>query len=224
MALREKKIGQKMASTKILTLASLSLFALTACVDSRNPDYEKTRNGAAIGAFIGVATQIVAGNSTESALKAGAVGAVAGAVIGNILDQQERDLRENLAGSGAMITNTGRELIVTLPEAITFDTDSTFVRGTLRGDLARLAQNLDVYPDSTVDVIGHTDNVGDANYNQNLSSRRASSVENILLNNGVNGNRIRAYGRGETQSIATNETPEGRAANRRVEIIIRPTN
>lgn len=114
-------------------------------------------------------------------------------------------------------------MIVTLPEAITFETDSTFVRSTLQDDLAALARNLDEYPDSTVDVIGHTDSVGDAAYNQNLSARRAASVENILLNNGVSGSRIRAYGRGETEAIASNDTASGRAANRRVEIVIRPT-
>lgn len=212
-----------MALTKPLILASVSVFALAACDDPSNPDLQKTRNGAAIGAAIGVATQIVAGNSTESALKAGAVGAIAGAVIGNVLDKQERDLRQDLEGSGATITNTGNELIVTLPEAITFDTDSTFVRGSLQDDLAALASNLGQYPDSTVDVIGHTDSVGDASYNQNLSARRAASVENVLLNNGVSGNRIRAYGRGETQAIASNDTASGRAANRRVEVVIRPT-
>lgn len=212
-----------MALKTPLILASVSVFALAACDDPSNPDYQKTRNGAAIGAAIGVASQIVAGNSTESALKAGALGAIAGALVGNVLDKQERDLRDDLAGSGATITNTGNELIVTLPEAITFDTDSTFVRGTLQDDLASLAQNLDEYPDSAVDVIGHTDSVGDANYNQNLSARRAASVETVLLNNGVRGSRIRAYGRGETQSIASNDTADGRAANRRVEIVIRPT-
>ena len=212
-----------MALTKPLILASVSVFALAACDDPSNPDLQKTRNGAAIGAAIGVATQIVAGNSTESALKAGAIGAIAGAVIGNVLDKQEQDLRQDLEGSGATITNTGNELIVTLPEAITFDTDSTFVRGTLQDDLAALADNLADYPDSTVDVIGHTDSVGDASYNQNLSARRAASVETVLLNNGVSGNRIRAYGRGETEAIASNETASGRAANRRVEVVIRPT-
>ncbi len=212
-----------MALRTPLILASVSVFALVACDDPSNPDYQKTRNGAVIGAAVGVGSQILAGNSSSSALKAGVVGGVVGAVIGNVLDKQEADLRQDLAGSGATITNTGNELIVTLPEAITFDTDSTFVRGTLQDDLAALANNLDEYPDSTVDVIGHTDSVGDANYNQNLSSRRAASVENILLNNGVSGSRIRAYGRGETQSVASNDTADGRAANRRVEIVIRPT-
>jgi outer membrane protein OmpA-like peptidoglycan-associated protein len=212
-----------MALTKPLILATVSVFALAACDDPSNPDLQKTRNGAVIGAAIGVGTQILAGNSSSSALKAGVVGGVTGAVIGNVLDKQERDLRQDLEGSGATITNTGNELIVTLPEAITFDTDSTFVRGSLQDDLAALAQNLDQYPDSTVDVIGHTDSVGDASYNQNLSSRRAVSVENVLLNNGVSSNRIRAYGRGETESVASNDTADGRAANRRVEIVIRPT-
>jgi outer membrane protein OmpA-like peptidoglycan-associated protein len=212
-----------MAFTKPLILASVSVFALAACDDPSNPDYQKTRNGAVIGAAIGVGSQILAGNSGDSALKAGAVGAIAGAVIGNVLDKQERDLRQDLEGSGATITNTGNELIVTLPEAITFETDSTFVRGSLQDDLAALAGNLDEYPDSTIDVIGHTDSVGDASYNQNLSSRRAASVENILLDNGVGGSRIRAYGRGETEPVASNDTASGRAANRRVEVVIRPT-
>ena len=212
-----------MAFTKPLILATTCVFALSACDDPSNPDFKKTRNGAAIGAAVGVASQILAGNSANSAVKAGAVGAVAGAVIGNILDKQERDLRRDMEGSGATITNAGDRLIVTLPEAITFETDSTFVRNTLQDDLAALARNLDEYPDSTVDVIGHTDSVGDATYNQNLSARRAASVENILLNNGVSGSRIRAYGRGETEAIASNDTASGRAANRRVEIVIRPT-
>ncbi|MEJ6709489.1 MAG: OmpA family protein [Amylibacter sp.] len=212
-----------MAFTNPLILASVAVFALAACDDPSNPDYQKTRNGAAIGAAAGVASQILAGNSTSNVLKAGALGAVVGAVIGNVLDKQEQDLRQDLEGSGATITNTGNELIVTLPEAITFATDSTSVRGSLQDDLAALANNLQEYPDSIVDVIGHTDSVGDETYNQNLSSRRAYAVESILLNNGVPNDRIRAYGRGETQSIASNETASGRAANRRVEIVIRPT-
>ena len=123
-----------MAFTKPLILASISVFALAACDDPSNPDYQKTRNGAAIGAAAGVASQILAGNSADSALKAGALGAVVGAVIGNVLDKQEQDLRQDLEGSGATITNTGNELIVTLPEAITFATDSTSVRGSLQDE------------------------------------------------------------------------------------------
>ncbi len=212
-----------MALVKSLGVAAIGVFALAGCDDPSNPEYDKTRSGAVIGATVGALSQIIAGNSGGSVLKATVVGAGAGAIIGNILDRQEADLRRDLGDSGATITNTGSELIVTLPEAITFDTDSTYVRTSLRDDLARLAANLQNYPDSTVDVIGHTDNVGETRYNQNLSSRRASSVSGILLDNGVSGGRIRSYGRGETSPIASNDTASGRSQNRRVEIVIRPT-
>ncbi|MCP5075433.1 MAG: OmpA family protein [Rhodobacteraceae bacterium] len=212
-----------MALAKPLGIAAIGIFALAGCDDPSNPEYQKTRTGAVIGGAVGALSQIVAGNSDGSVLKGAVIGAGAGAVIGNILDRQEADLRNDLGGSGATITNTGSELIVTLPEAITFDTDSTYVRSSLKDDLARLAANLQEYPDSTIDVIGHTDSVGDSNYNQNLSSRRAASVSNILLNNGVADRRIRAYGRGETSPVASNDTGSGRAQNRRVEIVIRPT-
>ncbi|GGA15188.1 OmpA family protein [Neptunicoccus cionae] len=212
-----------MALTKTVSAAVIAVFALTACDEATNPDYRKTRNGAAIGAAVGAASQIIAGNSEGSIVKGAVVGAAVGGVFGAILDQQEKDLRQDLAGSGATITNTGNELIVTLPEAITFDTDSTYVRPSLQDDLRALASNLQRYPDSTVDVIGHTDSVGDANYNQNLSTRRAQSVAGILTGSGVRSSRIRAYGRGETQAIASNDSAAGRAANRRVEVVIRPT-
>jgi outer membrane protein OmpA-like peptidoglycan-associated protein len=212
-----------MALIKSIAIASISILALTACDEATNPDYKKTRNGAAIGAAVGVASQIIAGNSNSSVLKGAVVGAAVGGVFGALLDQQEKDLRNDLSGSGATITNTGNELIVTLPEAITFDTDSTFVRTSLQDDLRALATNLQKYPDSAVDVIGHTDSVGDASYNQNLSARRANSVSGILVNAGVPNYRIQSYGRGETRPVATNDTTSGRAANRRVEIVIRPT-
>ena len=211
-----------MAFAKPIAAATLCVFALAACDDPSNPDYKKTRNGAVIGAAVGAASQIIAGNSADSTLAGAVVGGVVGAVVGNVLDKQEQDLRSDLKGSGATITNTGNELIVTLPEAITFDTDSTYVRPSLRDDLGALAANLQKYPDSTVDIIGHTDSVGDANYNQNLSSRRAQSVATILRSNGVPSNRIRAYGRGEFEPVAGNDTASGRAANRRVEVVIRP--
>jgi len=211
-----------MTLSKPLGVVLIGAFTLSACVDTADPNYQKTRNGAAIGAAIGAVSQIIAGNSTNSVFKGAVVGGVVGAVIGNVLDKQEAELRNDLAGSGATITNTGEELIVTLPEAITFDTDSTYVRPGVEDDLFALASNLRKYPDSTVDVIGHTDDVGDASYNQGLSARRADSVRVILMQDGVEPSRLRAYGRGETEPVASNETAFGRAQNRRVEIVIRP--
>lgn len=202
--------------TIILTAGA---FALAACTD----DPDKTRNGAAIGAAAGLLSGILTGDDSNGKIKRTIAGAAIGAVIGNQLDKQEEELREDLGGSGAVITNTGDSLVVTLPEAITFATDSTDLRPSLAGSLVRLADSLNKYPDTNVDVIGHTDNVGDASYNQGLSHRRAQSVSAVLLNNGVANNRIRAYGRGLNEPIASNSTSAGRAANRRVEIVITPT-
>jgi len=104
-----------------------------------------------------------------------------------------------------------------------FDVDSAYVAPGLRSDLAALAQNLNEYPNSTIRIVGHTHNSGDALYNQNLSERRAEAVASVLRSNGVTDGRIRTYGAGEDQPIASNLNAAGRAQNRRVEVVILPT-
>lgn len=206
-----------------LLLAGATSLALVGCSDTGPQMGDKAKTGAAIGAAVGLISGITTDDDSNGKIKRAIVGATVGGLIGNELDKQEAELREELGGSGALITNTGSELIVTLPEAITFDTDSTAVRASLRNSLAQLAANLNRYPDTGVDVVGHTDNVGSADYNQNLSARRADAVTSILTANGVSFSRIRSYGRGESTPIASNDTATGRAQNRRVEIIITPS-
>jgi outer membrane protein OmpA-like peptidoglycan-associated protein len=121
-----------------------------------------------------------------------------------------------------IIQNTGDRLIVTLPQDILFAVDSTHITPSLRSDLSVLAQNLINYPNSTIQIIGHTDNTGSADYNQSLSTERALAVSSILQQNGVPQFRIQSTGRGESQPIASNLTPEGRAQNRRVDVVILP--
>ncbi|MEM8656678.1 MAG: OmpA family protein, partial [Pseudomonadota bacterium] len=128
----------------------------------------------------------------------------------------------DIGGSGARIVNTGSELIVVLPEAITFDIESSVVRPNSRQNILAISRNLQQYPNSTVQVIGHTDNTGTRRFNQGLSIDRANAVRNVLVQGGVNGGRIRTIGRGENQPIASNGTVDGRQANRRVEIVITP--
>ena len=139
------------------------------------------------------------------------------------MDRQAQELRSDLSNDQIKIENTGSELIVTMPEGILFDIDSAAIRASLQRDVRALAGNLQDYPDSTVDVIGHTDNTGSASYNQDLSARRAGAVAGVLLEAGVANFRVRSYGRGENEPVATNLTPEGRQQNRRVEIVIRPS-
>ncbi len=176
--------------------------------------------GGLIGALAGAAVDD--DRRIRGAIVGGALGAGGGAAIGARLDRQEAALRSQL-NSRVGIVNTGNELIVTLPQDILFDTDSAALTGSLRSDLLALASSLNEFPQSTVDIIGHADNTGDAAYNQDLSTRRAQSVARAIQNGGVSGARLRAFGRGEDQPIASNLTPEGRAQNRRVEIVIRPT-
>ena len=105
---------------------------------------------------------------------------------------------------------------------ILFATNSTEVSGRSQADLRTLANSMNQYPNTTVNVIGHTDNVGDASFNFDLSQRRAQAVTSVLISSGVSPSRIVSTGRGEDAPVATNLTAEGRQANRRVEIVITP--
>ncbi|MDU8928089.1 OmpA family protein [Alisedimentitalea sp. MJ-SS2] len=211
-----------------LALAVGALATTTACTDPAylnpdDPDYN-TKQGALMGAGLGAALgAIVAGdgNRAKGAALGAVVGAAGGVVAGSILDKQEADLRQSV-GNDVQITNTGDRLIVTLPQDILFATDSDTLRPDLERDIRAVASNLNAYPDSTVQVLGHTDNVGDAGYNQDLSYRRAESVATVLVSEGVASSRIQSTGRGESQPVASNLSPEGRQQNRRVEIVILP--
>jgi len=187
-----------------LLLGAAGLLALSACVDPNNPRPERNRTaeGAVIGGLFGGVLGATSRHDkfAHAALGAG-VGAVLGAGVGSLLDKQARELSAAM-DNRVSVVNTGSELVVTMPEDILFDVDSTYVRPVLRDDLQTLAGSLNKYPDTTVDVIGHTDNTGGAAYNQDLSARRAGAVADILHNAGVSGSRLRAYGRGEEETLA----------------------
>lgn len=216
-----------MAVKPTLALALSGVLVLSACAELQDPN-NPNRNaqtgalgGAGVGALIGIATGDTSEERRRNAIIGAAVGAGIGGVAGAQLDRQEAELRQQM-GSSATIINTGSELIVRLPQDILFATDSAQLTGALQQDLRTLAASINRYPDTTVNVIGHTDNVGDAGYNQGLSQRRAQSVTSVLISSGVAPGRIRSFGRGEDAPIASNLTPEGRQQNRRVEIIITP--
>jgi outer membrane protein OmpA-like peptidoglycan-associated protein len=164
----------------------------------------------------------ISGGSGRGAVIGGILGGLVGGAVGDDLDRQEAALRQQLGGSGVSIVNTGSQLIVTLPEAITFPVDSAQLKSSFVSSLNALARNLQQYPNTTVEVVGHTDSTGAASYNQQLSERRALSVRSVLLNAGVSGGRLRAYGQGENSPVASNGSSAGRQQNRRVEIFITP--
>ena len=211
-----------------LLIAAAALLGLGACTDPamlgsdpNNPNRNRDQ-GVLIGAGVGAALGQIFGGDTKATIGGAVAGAVAGGVIGNQLDQQEADLRSSLGNDQVQITNTGDRLIVTLPQDILFATNSFAVRPDLQRDLRVVAGNLQAYPNSTIQIIGHTDNTGDATFNQTLSEDRANAVADVLLDSGVPFSRISTLGRGEDAPVASNLSPEGRAQNRRVEIVILP--
>lgn len=214
------------ASKISLLLAGVSLVGVTACTDpgqlgSTDPN-RNAKEAAVMGGVLGAVTgAMVSKDKKKGAFIGGLLGAGVGAGYGTHLDRQEAELRDSL-DNRVSITNTGDRLIVSLPQDILFDVDSTYVSANLRDDLAVVAESLNRYPESTVQVLGHTDNTGSAEYNLNLSQRRAQAVSSILVNAGVNAGRVVSIGRGEDQPIASNLTPQGRAQNRRVDIVILP--
>jgi len=212
--------------TRLVSLGLISVLALAACEPAylQDPNQNRTRDGAIVGGMLGGFLGAISSdnNRGRNAVLGAAAGAALGGAIGYSLDQQAADLRASMANQDISIVNRGDHLMVTMPEGILFDTDSAAIRAGLQADLRAMARNLQEYRNSTVDVIGHTDNTGSAEYNQDLSARRANAVAGVLLEAGVDPARVRSFGRGENEPVTTNLTPEGRQQNRRVEIIIRP--
>ncbi len=223
--------GDFMKNSKWVMAAGLSsVLVLGACTDpgtltAPGDPNQNAKQGALIGGLIGAGVGAIANGSDPllGALAGGAIGAAGGGVIGNQLDKQAAELRQQLANDGITIVNAGDRLIVTVPNDITFDTDSATVRPALRADLVRVGQNLVNYPNSNVQIIGHTDSDGEASYNLGLSERRANAVADILQANGVSYSRITTIGQGENNPIASNLTAQGKSQNRRVEIVVVPS-
>jgi len=215
-----------------LVAAVTGVIALGACTDpngsilAQDGDSNKNlKNGALLGAGAGALIGALSkgdGNRDQGAVQGALIGAALGAGGGALLDKQERDLRASLGNDNVTINNTGDRLIVTLPQDILFAVGSSSVRPDLQRDLGAVAGNLQAYPDSTVQIIGHTDSDGEASYNQQLSENRANAVASVLLNNGIPSSRVQSYGRGEAQPVASNLNATGKAQNRRVEIVILP--
>lgn len=208
-----------------LTLSAVAALAIAGCTPSpySNPN-ENTNSGALYGAIIGGMAGGTASKNNKllGAAAGAAAGAMIGGAIGSNLDKQAADLRSQLANSGVIIINHGDYMIVRTPSDLLFATDSAKVSPKFQSQLQTVAQSFIQYPNTTIEVVGHTDSTGDANYNMDLSLRRAQAVRDVLVSDGVAPGRIRATGVGESQPVASNATVLGREQNRRVDIIVRP--
>ena len=213
---------------KRMTLFAVAASALVVAGCAQNPytsEQDKTAKGATIGAGAGALLGNViagSGNKTGGTLIGAAVGATVGGLVGRQMDEQERQLRQEMQGTGVDVQRQGDTIRLQAPESITFQTDSAEIQPQFRRTLSDIAASIQQYPNTAVRVEGHTDSTGSASYNQDLSVNRAQSVASYLAQSGVQPSRLQAIGYGESRPIATNSTPQGRAQNRRVEILILP--
>lgn len=182
--------------------------------------------GALIGAGAGAAVGMISGRDAKQrrqrALIGAGVGALAGGAVGAYMDKQEDELRRVMRDSGVTVTRKGDDIILNMPSNITFRTDSADLNSQFYKVLDGVALVAKKYDKTIIEVAGHTDSTGTAEYNRGLSQRRANSVADYLMTRGVARARLMTAAGGEDHPIASNATEQGRAANRRVEVTLAP--
>lgn len=214
---------------KSLLAVLLVAFIMSGCAAMK--ENKKTTIGAGAGAILGAGLGYAIGGGEGAAIGT-VVGGLAGGAIGHMMDKQEREFKEELAASqareqDAILQGVQREkdaIILTFKSDVLFDTDSSTIKSGANssGEIDRVAQILNKYPDTTIKVVGYTDSTGSESHNQQLSELRANSVKNALIVKGVANSRITTIGMGESNPVADNSTPGGRQLNRRVSVVIEP--
>ncbi|MDD0841936.1 MULTISPECIES: OmpA family protein [unclassified Pseudomonas] len=216
-----------------LTLAALLLALLTGCA-SQNPydnqsqqssgGMSKTAKYGGLGALAGAVAgaAINHDNRGKGALIGAAVAGAAGAGYGYYADKQEEELRRSMEGTGVEVQRQGDTIQLIMPGNITFATDSADIASSFYNPLNNLATSFRQYNQNSIEIVGHTDSTGNHAYNVGLSQRRAQSVANYLMAQGVDASRLSTRGAGPDQPVASNATADGRAQNRRVEVTLRP--
>ncbi len=218
-------------NTAQIALAAALSFSVAACTTvnpyTREDQTAKATSGAAIGAAAGAVVGLLSGDNSRDrrkrALIGAGVGALAGGSIGYYMDVQEAKLRQRLDGTGVSVSRNGDEVILNMPSNITFDVDRADLKPGFAEVLDSVAVVLAEYDQTLIEVTGHTDSSGAEGYNQLLSERRADAVGNFLMRQGgVMPRRVATAGYGERYPISSNNSPSGKAANRRVELTLVP--
>jgi outer membrane protein OmpA-like peptidoglycan-associated protein len=215
---------------RTLVLALVTTLAVGGCMTydpyTGEKEVSKTTKGAGIGAATGAIIGLMVGDSSSErkrrAIQLAVAGGIAGGAVGNYMDRQEAKLRAQLQGTGVSVTRSGDNIILNMPGNVTFQTNMADINASFYPVLNSVALVLKEFDKTVVDVAGHADSTGDEAKNMDLSQRRAGSVSSYLAAQGINVQRLITVGYGETRPIASNDTPEGRAQNRRVEITLQP--
>jgi outer membrane protein OmpA-like peptidoglycan-associated protein len=202
----------------IRALPALAALAATSACASLSQKEKGAIIGAASGAAVGGVVGNANGSTAKGAIIGAAVGGAAGAVIGHQMDQQAKEIKQQIPG--AVVERVGEGLQVTFESGLLFPYDSDVLTAAAQQNLSTLASSLDKYPNTDIIIVGHTDSNGSDTYNMSLSERRAAAAVNYLVSRGVARSRLRGAGRGETEPVASNDTDAGRQQNRRVEVAI----
>lgn len=214
----------------LVALGVATTFAIAGCTTTDPNTGEQKASDASKGAGIGAVAGAVLGAMTSNksgrakgVLTGAALGAAAGGGAGYLMDKQEAKMKQQMANSGVQVKRDGDNLNLIIPGNISFNSGSAALTPSFYPVLDKVAETLREYPDSQVQIVGHTDSTGAADLNQSLSQNRAQSVSLYLGGKGVQPARVQTSGMGSSVPVASNATPDGRAQNRRVEIKIIPT-
>ncbi|WP_312983139.1 OmpA family lipoprotein [Atlantibacter sp.] len=215
---------------RVMVLAAVISGALAVSGCTTNP-YTGEREAGSSGIGAGIGTLVGAGvgalsSSKKDRGKGALIGAAAGAALGGgvgyYMDVQEAKLRDKMQGTGVSVTRNGDNIVLNMPNNVTFDSNQANLKPAGANTLTGVAMVLKEYPKTTVNVLGYTDSTGGSDLNMRLSQQRADSVASALITQGVAANRIQTRGMGPANPIASNDTAEGKAQNRRVEITLTP--
>ncbi|EJK9927931.1 OmpA family lipoprotein [Cronobacter sakazakii] len=215
---------------RIIFVAAMVSGALALSGCTTNPytgerEAGKSGIGAGIGSLVGAGVGVLSSSKKDrgkGALIGAAAGAALGGGVGYYMDVQEAKLRQKMQGTGVSVTRSGDNIILNMPNNVTFDSSQANLKSAGANTLTGVAMVLKEYPKTAVNVVGYTDSTGGQALNMKLSQQRAESVASALITQGVAANRIRTSGMGPANPVASNSTEEGKAQNRRVEITLSP--
>lgn len=206
---------------KITALSLVAVFGVASILPGCS-SLSKTQKGTGIGAIAGGTLGAIigkrVGNTAAGAIIGGAIGGTAGAYIGRNMDRQAAELEKKIPG--AEVIREGEGIIVKFDSGILFDFGKASLSANAKTNIDNLAASLNNYPNTDIIIIGHTDDVGSDSFNMNLSDQRAGSVRVYAINQGVDADRLKTVGKGESEPIVVNDTDANKALNRRVEIVI----
>lgn len=212
-----KKVRFEKIRGSVLLLVIVLVVSLAGC-KTMNKSQKGAVIGGTSGGVVGGVIGRSVGNTAMGAIIGATVGGVGGAIIGRQMDKQAEEIAKEMGD--AEVIREGEGIVIKFKEQVLFAYDRSDLNANAKASLDKLRTTLLKYPETNITVIGHTDSKGTRKYNQTLSESRANSVATYTSQNGIDNNRLTTIGKGETDPIATNETAEGSASNRRVEFVI----